>query len=235
MSHEEREPKNLSLIDLAHHCAEETEFFFQHRDHDTRYCFELFRRAIHQGDQSAWKTIYDQYEPLVAGWVRQHRGFEASGEEAQFFVTGAFAKISSNLTSEKFAKFSDLQPLLYYLKMCVHSVITDYNRVAGGVFQQVSLDQLSLHTRDADPATEEIVMTGFDNRALWSQLTDRLNDEKERLVMHGVFVLALKPRELCDHYADKFSDVEEVYRIKQNVLARLRRDAAFRKLLGEYD
>jgi hypothetical protein len=47
--------------------------------------------------------------------------------------------------------------------------------------------------------------------------------------------MALKPRELCDHYAGKFSDVEEVYRIKQNVLARLRRDAEFRKLLGEND
>ena len=234
MSHAS-DPKHLSLTDLAHHCTEETEFFFQHRDHDTRYCFELFRRAIRERDQSAWETIYDQYQPLVSGWVKQHKGFEASGEEVQFFVTGAFAKISRNLTSEKFDKFSDLQSVLYYLKMCVHSVITDYNRVTGGVFQQVSLDQLGLNMRDTDPATEEVAMAGFDNRALWRQLNERLNDEKERLVIHGVFVLALKPRELCDHYAGKFDGVEEVYRIKQNVLARLRRDGEFRKLLGGRD
>jgi hypothetical protein len=234
MSHEDN-PKNLNLSDLAHNCAEETELFFQHRDHDTRYCFELFRRAIRENNQFAWETIFNQYESLVTGWVKQHRGFEASGEEAQFFVTGAFAKISSNLTSEKFTKFSDLQSVLYYLKMCVHSVITDFNRVAGSAFQQVSLDELQSNVKENSPATEEIVLDRFDNQALWDQLTERLNDEKERLVMQGVFILALKPRELCDHYAGKFSDVEEVYRIKQNVLARLRRDAEFRKLLGEND
>jgi hypothetical protein len=119
--------------------------------------------------------------------------------------------------------------------MCVHSVITDFNRVAGSAFQQVSLDELQSNVKENSPATEEIVLDRFDNQALWDQLTERLNDEKERLVMQGVFILALKPRELCDHYAGKFSDVEEVYRIKQNVLARLRRDAEFRKLLGEND
>ena len=126
----ESKTTNLSLTDLARICAEETELFFQHRDHDTTYCFELFRRAIRENDQYAWEIIYDQYQTLVSGWVKQHRGFERSGEEVQFFVTGAFAKISSILTSEKFERFSDLQSLLSYLKMCVHSVITDYNRTA---------------------------------------------------------------------------------------------------------
>jgi len=53
--------------------------------------------------------------------------------------------------------------------------------------------------------------------------------------MQGIFVLALKPRELCDYYEGLFENVEEVYRIKQNIFARLRRDEEIRKFLGEDD
>jgi len=226
---------NLSLTDLARICAEETELFFQHRDHDTRYCFELFRRAIRENDQYAWEIIYDQYQSLVSGWVKHHSGFDTSGEEVQFFVTGAFAKISSILTSEKFDKFSDLQALLSYLKMCVHSVITDYNRKADQANLQVSFEEIQIDIKSSAPAPESKVLDQLDSQTLWVRLNERLNDKKERLVMQGVFVLALKPRELCDYYEGTFENVEEVYRIKQNIFARLRRDSEFRKFLGVDD
>jgi len=226
---------NLSLTDLARICAEETELFFQHRDHDTRYCFELFRRAIRENDQYAWEIIYDQYQSLVSGWVKHHSGFDTSGEEVQFFVTGAFAKISSILTSEKFDKFSDLQALLSYLKMCVHSVITDYNRKADQANLQVSFEEIQIDIKSSDPAPESKVLDKLDSQTLWVRLSEKLNDKKERLVMQGVFVLALKPRELCDYYEGTFENVEEVYRIKQNIFARLRRDSEFRKFLGVDD
>jgi hypothetical protein len=190
----------------------------------------LFRRAIRENDQYAWEIIYDQYQSLVSGWVKHHSGFETSGEEVQFFVTGAFAKISNILTSEKFDKFSDLQALLSYLKMCVHSVITDYNRKADQANLQVSFEEIQIDIKSSDPAPESKVLDKLDNQTLWIQLKERLNDEKERLVMQGVFVLALKPRELCDYYEGTFENVEEVYRIKQNIFARLRRDSDFRDL-----
>ncbi|MGD8405600.1 MAG: hypothetical protein PVJ21_18220 [Anaerolineales bacterium] len=231
----ESKTTNLILTDLARICAEETELFFQHRDHDTRYCFELFRRAIRENDQYAWEIIFNQYQSLVTGWVRHHQGFKPSGEEEQFFVTGAFAKISSILTAEKFDKFSDLKALLSYLKMCVHSVITDYNRKADQASLQISFEDIQIDIKSSDPAPESKVLDKLGNQTLWTQLKERLNDEKERLVMQGVFVLALKPRELCDYYKGTFENVEEVYRIKQNIFARLRRDSEFRGLFGMDD
>lgn len=231
----ESKNKNLELSDLARICAEETELFFQHRDHDTRYCFELFRRAIRENDQTAWEIIYEQYQSLVTGWVRQHQGFETSGEEANFFVTGAFAKISSILTGEKFDKFSNLQSLLSYLKMCVHSVITDYNRTADRANLQVSFEELKIDIQSSEPVPESAVFDKLENQNLWIRINENLNNDKERLVIKGIFVLALKPRELCDYYEGTFTNVEEVYRIKQNVFARLRRDTDFRKFLGVDD
>ena len=89
--------------------------------------------------------------------------------------------------------------------------------------------------KDTGPEPEQEVFDSIDNQSFWVWINEKLNDEKERLVVHGIFVLALKPRELCNHFGSVFTEVEEVYRIKQNVMARLRRDAEFRKFFGEDD
>ena len=65
-------------------------------------------------------------------------------------------------------------------------------------------------------------------------LSARLRDEKERRVIYGSFVLALKPRALYEQFRALFSDVDEIYRVKQNVLARLRHDPELKKLFGLY-
>ncbi len=234
MAHESN-PKQLSLTDLADLCAQETERFFKRQIHDPAYCFELFRRAIREDDQYAWELIYNQYESLVAGWVKQHQSLVATGEDVQYFVIGAFGKISKILTAEKFNRFSDLQSLLYYLKMCVHSVITDYNRVVQRTNQNISFEEVKTQVQSPEPAIEDEVSERVDSQTFWVWISEKLHDEKERIVVQGVFVLDLKPRELCDHYEHLFTDVNEVYRIKQNILARLRRDSEFRRFFGGDD
>jgi hypothetical protein len=232
MSHEIN-PQHLPLDDLAQRCARETDLYFKRQGHDSRYCFELFRRAIQDGDRSVWENIYPCYNLLVVGWVQKHPGFESSGEKVEYFVNGAFGKLSVSLTRERFSGFSDLESILRYLKMCVHSVIIDYIRLA----EQASLSPLEDASAEesADPSPEEQAMERSDQKALWDFVNARMNDEKEYSVVYGSFMLDLKPQELHDHFRGVFSDVDEVYRVKQNVLARLRRDPEFRKLLGAND
>src|SRR5258706_1712163 len=118
----------LMTVDaLAQKCAKETESFRLHLQDDSRYCFELFRRAICERVQLAWDMIYQQYETDVARWVKQRLRFETSESNIDFFVNGAFTKMWHALTLDKFGKFSDLKALLAYLKMCVYSVIVDHN------------------------------------------------------------------------------------------------------------
>ncbi len=217
MTHETN-PQHLILAELASWCAKETDLYFQHQSSNSSFCFELFRRAIQERDQAAWEIICSQYQALVAGWVKRHHGFESSGEEIQYFVNGAFGKISGTITPNRFDSFPDTGSLLRYLKMCVHSVIVDHNRTA---------DQTNVYP--LDESTEE------PRQALWDLINARLHDEKERLVVYGSFALDLKPQEVYDLFRSVFSDVDEIYRIKQNVLARLRRDPEFRKLFGADD
>jgi hypothetical protein len=229
----ETEPQHMPVAELAHKCAQETENYFHHQIHDSSYCFELFRRAIQDKNQSAWDIICAQYQPLVSGWVKQHRGFETTGEEIQYFVNGAFGKIAATLSPVKFDDFPNIGSLLRYLKLCVHSVIVDYNRAA----DQVNLFPLEDASEEAstEPATEDQALDRSQDQAMWDWINGWLEDEKERRVIYGLFVLALKPQELFDHFRNLFQEVDEIYRVKQNVIARLRRDAEFRKLLGGYD
>lgn len=230
MSHE-ISLQQMTVEDLAANCAQETNLYFKRQIHDTQYCFELFRRAIQEKSEDAWNFICAQYDALVTRWVTQHYGFAASGEEAQDFVSKAFSKISTTITAEKFGKFSDLGSLLRYLKLCVHSVIVDFRRTID--YANLSAwDEISHQEQSAEPTPEEQAADRSERQTLWDLVSNRLHDRKERLVMHGSFVLDLKPQELIAHFHYEFGDIDEIYRIKQNVITRLRRDSEFRKLMG---
>jgi DNA-directed RNA polymerase specialized sigma24 family protein len=222
----------LTLAGIAHRCTQETELFFRRQGYDPRPCFELFRRAIVGRSQQAWAHVYTQYRPLVVGWIDRHSAFPDSGEEVQYFVNRAFEKMWSALTPEKFAGFPDLKSLLRYLQVCVHSVILDQVR-------KVGLDTLSIddETRATIPWTdgqssENQVLAQVHRQELWQEINARLNDDKERKVVYGTFVLALKPREVYAQFSETFGDVKEVYRVKENVIARLRRDTELQKFFG---
>jgi DNA-directed RNA polymerase specialized sigma24 family protein len=140
------------------------------------------------------------------------------------------------ITPEKFEKFPNLKSVLSYLQMCVHSVIVDYVR---GREQAILMDQEDL-VRIPDsktPSVERRVSRQVDGEALWQWLAGRLKNEQERQVVYGSFILAMKPRELYAHFSESFKSVKDVYRVKENVMARLRRDDALQKLLktGTFD
>jgi len=232
----ESSPQKLPLTELARRCAEETERFRARLKDDSRFCFELFRRAISERDQYAWDMICKQYRPLMTDWwVKPHRGFRAVGEDLDQIINRTYEKFWSALTPEKFNRFSDLKPLLNYLKMCVDSVIVDQSRKVDPPSQYPVDDESPIWGRDPNPAPEEQMLDDEKRRAFWGWVNAHLHDEKERLMVYGSFELDLKPQEIFDKFQNLFRDVDEVYTIKQNVINRLRRDPDFRKFLGRND
>lgn len=74
-----------------------------------------------------------------------------------------------------------------------------------------------------DTAVEDHISAALSRTELWQWLQTQIKDEKEARVIDGLFVLGLKPREVQDLYPKTFSDVKEIYRVKENLIARLRR------------
>jgi DNA-directed RNA polymerase specialized sigma24 family protein len=221
----------LTLAGVAHRCAQETHRFFQRQSHDPRYCFELFRRAIVERSQQAWGLIYAQYRPLVAGWVERHSAFASTGEEVQYFVNRAFEKMWTALPPEKFHRFADLKSLLRYLQMCVHSTILDTVRRSEVPVVELEVAESIAASRGSDLVGGDSALDRIHAQEIWSLVSARLKDEKERKVVYGSFVLGLKPRELQAQHPEIFHEVNEVYRAKENVLARLGRDAELQSML----
>lgn len=224
----------LSLGEIALRCAQETQRFFQHLAYESGYCFELFRRAIVAGDQRAWDLIYQQYHAQVLRWVNRHPAFAACREEAQYFVNRVFERLWRSLTADKFAHFADLKRVLAYLQMCVHSLILDdcvRAREAPGDGRTALDEDLERLLYEDGQTPEDEALARRQRQRLWRWLESRLKDDPERAVIEGLFLCGLKPRELLTAYAGLFNSVQDVYRIKQNVLERLRRDPGFGRFL----
>jgi hypothetical protein len=109
----------------------------------------------------------------------------------------------------------------------------DALRAAAVARLEQPLEALAEERGRSATTVETQVHAQFDREALWRLVEARLLDDQERLVIDGLFVLGLKPRELQAAHPRELPAVSDVYRIKQNVMARLRRDPDLREYLGD--
>src|SRR6266849_8684188 len=214
----------LSINDLARCCSEETNKFLKQSVSNDRYCLELFRRAISKRDEDAWACIYQQYAPLVLTWVNQHQSATSllGQDGCAPLVNAAFAKFSQALTPAKMGNFDSLAAVLKYLKMCVHSVIADEVRA-----RQARQFEEALELMEHEPATDDpadSVISNLSAQGLWQVIQEELNGEDERVLIYLAYIHGMKPSEISSQNRRLFPTVDDVYRIKRNVLERLRRN-----------
>jgi len=215
----------LSINELARCCSEETNKFLKQSVSNDRYCLELFRRAITQRDEDAWACIYQQYAPLVLTWVNQHQSAAPLlGQDGSApLVNAAFAKFSQALTPAKMGNFDSLAAVLKYLKMCVHSVIADEVRSRQARQYEETLELIEHEPASDDPADD--VVSNISAQGLWQVIQEELNSEDERVLIYLAYVHGMKPSEISSQHRKLLPSVEDVYRIKSNVLERLRRNS----------
>jgi RNA polymerase sigma factor (sigma-70 family) len=216
--------ESLSINDLARCCSEETSKFLKQSASNDRYCLELFRRAITRRSEDAWACIYQQYAPLVLTWVNQHQSATSLlGQDGSApLVNAAFAKFSQAMTPVKMDNFDSLAAVLKYLKMCVHSVIADEVRSRQARQYEETLELIEHEPATDDPADD--VVSSISAQGLWQVIQEELNGEDERILIYLAYVQGMKPGEISSQHNRLFPTVEDVYRIKRNVLERLRRN-----------
>ncbi|MBX5455828.1 MAG: sigma-70 family RNA polymerase sigma factor [Thermogemmatispora sp.] len=220
-----------SVPALARACAEETSRFLKQNRADERYCLELFRRALMLRDEEAWACLYQQYAPLVLSWIHQHPAATPLLEHdgGQSVVNLVFAKFAQALTPGRVQQFDSLAALLKYLKMCVHSVVTDEGRVQQLQQLEQTLEALEHEPAVADPAEE--VVAQLSAQDLWQAILEELHSEEERMLIYLAYVQGLKPSEICLRFQHLFPSVNDVYRLKRNMLDRLRRNRRLQALM----
>ena len=223
------ELRQLPLAEIAARCREETARFLRQEVTEEAFCFELFRRAVVERAGAAWEAVYTQYRGVVLAWVRRHPMAATTAEDDGYWVNRTFDRFWSAVGPERFAAFPGMAALLRYLKMCAHSVLMDDVRAR----RPTRLEPLTdTHADVAEtPDTAGAVVGALTGSDLWDAIGAMMQDEAERRVAYCCFALDLKPREVYEQHPDLFGSVDDVYRIKRNLLDRLRRNPDIRAFL----
>lgn len=222
--------RQAPLAQLVIQCREETAKFLRRELSRDLFCLEIFRRAICDRDEAAWAAVFTQYQGMVLAWVRRHPASANMREDDIYWVNRTFDRFWTAVGPERFGAFLGMAAVLRYLKLCGHSVLLDEVRARGSGRDDALDDRVaeSVATPDvADTAIGELA--GND---LWEAIAAEAQDEAERRAAYLCFVLDLKPREVQERHPELYATVDDVYRIKRNLLDRLRRNPRIRAFLA---
>jgi len=190
--------------------------------------YELFRRAIMEGDEEAWAEIYTQYRPLLLAWSRHGTARNPAGEQYEDIADRALARAWAALSPMRFAQFPNLAALLAYLRTCVTAAVIDSARAQATRERMVQKLELGVVT-----TPEQIVLTAALRDELWPIVAGMIMSEQERLVLEESYMLDLPPRAILERHPDLFADIAEVYGAKRNLLNRLHRSQELQRLYRE--
>lgn len=219
----------LPLQELSERCVRQRDRFLSEGESDTRFCFEIMRRAIVERDERAWEVLVRNYDALVRGWVLKNSAFRATGVHVDEIVHLAFCRFWQSLTPTKFREFDSLASLLQYLQMCTGSTIVELLRQAHSRQQTLSLEHLV--DVASDDQVESEVIERWQQLGFWREIRRFLKDEQEEIIVYRYFVQGLKPRYIHAEHPEQFPEVDDVYRVKRNVINRLRRAESLRRWL----
>lgn len=214
---QEASPRHLVVSQLAVRC-QDTQPDASHES----FCFELFRRAIVRDCSLSWHYLYTQYYPLVRYWVSRQFSDTAS-YTLDDLTQDTFTAFWRFYTCDKLAQAKDLADVLAYLKKCATTTVIAAHRRAERDPPQILYEQQVLDAQTAVPPTELAGLQRVNAQRLWELIEAKCKNEPERLIARLTFLSGLKPRDIAEQYVELFPNVEDVYRIKRNLLERLRR------------
>jgi len=218
----------VAVPELARLCHDETTKYLRREPSRDDFCLELLRRAIVDGDQTAWGAVLAQYRGMILSWLRKGYGTAMRDEDDDHWVNRTFERFWQAVGPQRFADFPSLATLLQYLKQCAITALLDDARQR----TRERLDERSsaapLLATDPEPAA----ISTLAQQDLWALIIAETQDEAERLVAHESFTLNLKPGEIHERHPAQFASTADVYRVKRNLLDRLRRNQAIRDLRG---
>lgn len=215
----------VNVAELAQRCAKEMARYQRRERHDPRCCYELFRHALAHRNEEAWTAIYAQYSRLVSHWLGR------TADDSGALVNQVFERFWRALSPDRFTEFSSLDAILAYLKRCAQCVAIDNARQQKQKrAKEAAL--LQIETLGKPETSSDSVLDAIVSEQLLEHAVKCLNDSRESLAFRASFEWGLRPSEIADRWADIFASAQEVSRVKERVLRRLRRDEELIELFG---
>jgi len=217
MSHERIETQQeqvLGVFALVERCRREIQAYSRGEPSNEAFGLELLHRSIVQGDQDAWAGLQQCLSELVRGWLSAHPRRETAlrCESAESYVALAFERFWQATTKQQL-HFGTFAGALAYLRASLHGAILDALRAHLRPAEVLLLESGA----GSEPSTEEQAA----NLDLWEILQTLLPSAREQRLAYLLYHCGLKPREIVRFCPQEWSDVQEIYRLRRNILERL--------------
>lgn len=207
----------LRNVALATQCLRELGNYRRGELCDERFGLELLRRATLEGDPEAWAWVQHCFQDMVRGWLRRHPSRVAALrlESEENYVALTFSRFWQATTLTQKVEFRTLAAALQYLRASLHGAILDTLRACLRP-KEVPLPEPG---EPGEPYGEDQA----DRSEAWGILQSMLLDRRERRLAYLLYHCGLKPREIVRFCPQEWSDVQEIYRLRRNIMDRLLR------------
>ncbi len=208
----ERSSHEISLLDFEGCDVNEVaECDYGDVYHD-QYYFEKFRRALEERNQAAQKWLEYHLSAMLIDWIQAHpsRDLARRLHPEEYFVIQAFKRCWQTSLQHYEFEFKNMADVLYYLRVCLNAVILEALRnysQQGNRPLRTSLVARELFSYQDDSSHE-----------VWSIIEGKLSDTRERRLAYLLFNCALRPVEIVCSCPQDFSDVQEVSRIRRDIM-----------------
>ena len=209
----------MNATELAAHCVGEINNFRRGESGTETYSLELLRRATMQGDQQAWVWIQHCFGEQVLSWLRRHSYREAAYglDSEENYVAQTFERFWQATALTQHIEFNSLAGALQYLHACLNGAIVDTLR-AYSRSKEIPLP-------DPGEPGELQIEDNFESSDVWDSLKKVIPNGKEQRLAYLLFHCGLKPRQIMLFCPQEFSDVHDIYRLRNNLMNRLLRNA----------
>jgi hypothetical protein len=208
----------LSVSALVEQCRQHIQAYRRGEVPNEAYGLELLRRAIVQGDQAARAGVEQCFGELVRSWLHGHPRREAAYhlESEETYVVLAFERFWQATVQQQIV-FSTLGGALVYLRASLQGAILDTLRTSSRP-REVSLPE-------PGEAGEAHVEDRAASLQVWEILQSMLTNAREQRLAYLLYHCGLLPAEVVRFCPQEWNDVQEIYRLRRNILERLQRNA----------
>jgi len=204
---------------LADRCMLEIDNYRHGASSNDQYCLELLRRATIQRDALAWEVLQHRFGEILLRWMHCHpkREMACRFDSEANYVAQAFERFWQATACLQQVEFATLAAALRYLRMSLNGAILDTLRTYARPRE--------MPLPDSGEAGEQLLETDGHQHSYWEVIQSLLPDMRERRLAYLLFHCGLKPREIVRYSPLEFHDVQEIYRLRRNIIERFLRNA----------
>ncbi len=179
------------------------------------YPLKMFRLALIERDVQAREWVQRSYRKTVLEWLQKHPRKEEAYRfyHENYYVSQTFVCFWRATAGKRELKIDTLDAALQYLYASLNGVLLDTLRAS---------HRAVLPGEDLDEPAK-----------LWETVQTLVSDVREQRLAYLLYQCGLKPGEIVRTCPREFSDVQEISRLRCNILQRLVHNSdTMRQLVG---